>query len=76
MEWVVVEFDDLNKSTSLVPKSWLFEDNNLCFWPKYDSQLKFNKAVQKQKEPMSDWKSYPITKILYTTSNYYCQLIL
>lgn len=74
MVWLVIEFDDANNSTSLVPKSWLFEDNSQCFCSKYGRQFKFNKAVQK--EPMPDRNHMPQQKFFIRLVNIIDNILL
>lgn len=55
-----MEFED---GLQIIPKNWLI-NNKQAFWPPFNDWKKYYNAVQKMLEPVQDWKTCTIIKII------------
>lgn len=63
--YAVVEFndaDDTNKSTEIVPISWLNSEEDYCYWPPWKAS-KISSSAKKLVEPQSNWKLLPVRSL-------------
>lgn len=59
--WAVIEF--AKKECSVVPYSWLI-DENVCYWPnKITRQADLEHLVIQKKDPSPLWAKYDIVKV-------------
>lgn len=59
----VVEFSD---GIELVPKNWLSENKEACFYPLFD-KIRFNAAVRAKQVPdlnSPSWKMYDVIRVV------------
>lgn len=70
-----VILDDSN-AVSVVPDSWLSENDTVSYWPPYKiSSTKFQKSVEQAEAPdAAVWKRYTV-RVLYKTGKYFTVII-
>lgn len=56
--YAVVAFDEANE-VSVIPNSWLLENDTQCYWPPFKGTLKLSRAIQNMWEPQENWDKHP-----------------
>ena len=54
--YLVVIFVNTDE-VAVIPHNWLLNSGE-CMWPRYQTQMKTNKAVIKKTQPDDTWKAY------------------
>ena len=56
--YAVVAFDEANE-VSVIPSSWLCENDKICYWPTFKSTSKLSRAIQDMWDPQEYWDKHP-----------------
>ena len=69
----IIEFDEEEKSTEIVPTSWCFskDDVTFAFWPPWEDKGKIIKAIALRCPYNPQWENYKIARVFAEASKFH-----